>query len=81
MEYSPLYVLWTPLEVLKLNYRLGNEDFDRGTLRKYWNRNTKMSTKNDESGFSNMNNFWNPIGLWNIGLSTYYGNSLEGFKV
>ncbi len=42
----------TPFEVLKLNFHLGNADFDRGTLRKYLNRNMKISTKNDESRFS-----------------------------
>jgi hypothetical protein len=78
---APLRIMGTPLQVLKLNFCLGNEDFDRGKLWKSWNRNTKMSTKNDESRFSNMNNFWNPIGLWKIGSSTYYGHSLEGFKV
>jgi hypothetical protein len=36
MEYLPLYVfLDTPLNVLKLNFRLGNVDIDRGTIRKY----------------------------------------------
>jgi hypothetical protein len=60
--FAPLRIMDTPLNVLKLNFRLGNADFDRGTLRKYLNRNTKMSTINDESRFSNMNNFSNPIG-------------------
>jgi hypothetical protein len=59
---APLRIMDTPLKVLKLNLRLGNVDFDRGILRKYLNRNTKMSTINDESRFSFMNNFWNPIG-------------------
>jgi hypothetical protein len=54
---APLCIMDTPLKVLKLNFRLGNADFDRGKLWKSWNRNTKMSTKNDESRFSNMNNF------------------------
>jgi hypothetical protein len=60
--FAPLSIMETLLKVLKWNFRLGNVDFDRGTLRKYWNRNTKMSPKNDEKRFSNMNNFWNPIG-------------------
>jgi hypothetical protein len=55
-------IMDTPLRVLTLNFRLGNADYDRGTLWKSWNFNTKISTKNDESRFSNMNNFWNPIG-------------------
>jgi hypothetical protein len=78
---APLRIMDTPLKTLKLNFRLGNADFNRGKLWKSWNRNTKISTKNDESRFSNMNNFWNPIGLWKIGPSTYYEHSLEGFKV
>jgi hypothetical protein len=54
--FAPLRIMNTPLKVLKLNFRLGNADFDRGTLQKYWNRKTKISRKNDESRFSNMNN-------------------------
>jgi hypothetical protein len=30
--FSPLRIIGTPLKVLKLNFRLGNADFDRGTL-------------------------------------------------
>jgi hypothetical protein len=59
---ASLRIMDTHLKVLNFNFRLGNADFDRGTLRKYWNRNTKMSKKNDESRFSNIKNFWNPIG-------------------
>jgi hypothetical protein len=29
---SPLRIIDTPLKVLTLNFRLGNADFDRGTL-------------------------------------------------
>jgi hypothetical protein len=60
--FAPLRIMDTFLKVLKLNFRLGNVDFDSGTLKKYWNRNTKISPKNDESRISTMNNFWNPIG-------------------
>jgi hypothetical protein len=59
--FANLRIMDTPLTVLTLNLLLGNADFDRGTLQKYWNRNTKMSTRNDKSRFSNMNNFWNPF--------------------
>jgi hypothetical protein len=41
--FAPLRIKDTLLNVLKLNFRLGNVDFDRGTIRKYWNRNTKIS--------------------------------------
>jgi hypothetical protein len=63
--FAHLRIMDTPSKVLKFNFRLGNLDFDRGTLRKYENRNTKIESskvKNDESRISNMNNFWNPIG-------------------
>jgi hypothetical protein len=32
---APLRIMDSTLKVLKLNFRLGNADFDRGTLRKY----------------------------------------------
>jgi hypothetical protein len=60
--FAPLRFKDTFMKILKLNFRLGNVDFGRGTLQKYWNRNTKISTKNDESSFSTMKNFWNSIG-------------------
>jgi hypothetical protein len=47
----------TPWKVLKLNFRLGNEVFDRGRLGKYRNRKKKMSTKNDENRYSDMKYF------------------------
>jgi hypothetical protein len=40
--FAPLRIMDTLLKIFKLNFRLGNVDFDRGTLRKYWNRNTKI---------------------------------------
>ena len=30
--FAPLRIMDTPLKVLKLNFRLGNADFDHGTL-------------------------------------------------
>jgi hypothetical protein len=30
--FAPLRIMDTPLKILKLNFRLGNTDLDRGTL-------------------------------------------------
>jgi hypothetical protein len=40
--FAPLRIMYIPLKILKLNYRLGNADFDRGTLWKSWNRNCQQ---------------------------------------
>jgi hypothetical protein len=66
--FSPLRIMDNHLKVLTLNFRLGNADFHHGILWESWNGNTKISPANDEKRFSNMNNFWNPIGLLNIYL-------------
>jgi hypothetical protein len=34
--FAPLRIKKNPLNVLKLNFWLGNVDLDRGILRKYW---------------------------------------------
>jgi hypothetical protein len=34
-NFSLLIMMDTPLKVLKLNFRIGYVDYDRGTLRKY----------------------------------------------
>jgi hypothetical protein len=34
--FPPLRIMDTFLKILKLNFRLGNADFDRGTLWKSW---------------------------------------------